>query len=214
MLANVVRKPLRQIFSEFAGVTPESGGGEWSGTGDVKYHLGTSYDRPTTSGKRVHLSLLANPSHLEVSMISWPLAALARIQNSGQVDALVRLHPLQRYVGPGFGPAIGFWVSRIWCTGQETRMSAVAINNSFVVVDGIHVWDQAGVFLAPWMHGHLNHPGPICINESCISLHNLCLVVPLEGNQQWHACLEKMEPRCTQFDACSGPQDMTRLRGF
>lgn len=35
------------------------------GTGDVKYHLGTSYDRPTTSGKKVHLSLLANPSHLE-----------------------------------------------------------------------------------------------------------------------------------------------------
>lgn len=31
----------------------------------MKYHLGTSYDRPTTCGKRVHLSLLANPSHLE-----------------------------------------------------------------------------------------------------------------------------------------------------
>ena len=61
MLANVVRKPMRQIFSEFSGVMPTS-----EGTGDVKYHLGTSYDRPTISGKRVHLSLLANPSHLEV----------------------------------------------------------------------------------------------------------------------------------------------------
>lgn len=68
MLANVVRKPLRQIFSEFAGVTPDVESTEWSGTGDVKYHLGTSYDRPTTSGKRVHLSLLANPSHLEVGL--------------------------------------------------------------------------------------------------------------------------------------------------
>lgn len=66
----MVRKPLRQIFSEFAGVTPDSDGKEYSGTGDVKYHLGTSYDRPTTSGKRVHLSLLANPSHLEVTPIS------------------------------------------------------------------------------------------------------------------------------------------------
>lgn len=66
VLANVVRKPLRQIFSEFAGVGPEGEGKEYFGTGDVKYHLGTSYDRPTTSGKRVHLSLLANPSHLEV----------------------------------------------------------------------------------------------------------------------------------------------------
>ena len=35
------------------------------GSGDVKYHLGTSYDRPTASGKIVHMSLLANPSHLE-----------------------------------------------------------------------------------------------------------------------------------------------------
>jgi 2-oxoglutarate dehydrogenase E1 component len=36
-----------------------------AGSGDVKYHLGTSYDRPTNSGKTIHLSLLANPSHLE-----------------------------------------------------------------------------------------------------------------------------------------------------
>lgn len=33
--------------------------------GDVKYHLGTTYERPTLSGKRIYLSLLANPSHLE-----------------------------------------------------------------------------------------------------------------------------------------------------
>jgi 2-oxoglutarate dehydrogenase E1 component len=36
-----------------------------AGSGDVKYHLGTSYDRPTVNGKQVHISLLANPSHLE-----------------------------------------------------------------------------------------------------------------------------------------------------
>ena len=65
ILANVVRKPMQQIFAEFGGALPS--GGEYYGTGDVKYHLGTSYDRPTISGKRVHLSLLANPSHLEVS---------------------------------------------------------------------------------------------------------------------------------------------------
>ena len=63
MLANVVRKPLAQIFSEFTGTVPM--GDHYMGSGDVKYHLGTSYDRPTVSGKRVHLSLLANPSHLE-----------------------------------------------------------------------------------------------------------------------------------------------------
>ncbi|KAL9250291.1 2-oxoglutarate dehydrogenase, mitochondrial-like protein, partial [Drosera capensis] len=66
VLGNVVRKPLRQIFSEFSGGTkPSDEVGLYTGTGDVKYHLGTSYDRPTRGGKRIHLSLVANPSHLE-----------------------------------------------------------------------------------------------------------------------------------------------------
>ncbi|RWW83690.1 hypothetical protein BHE74_00007794 [Ensete ventricosum] len=67
VLGNVVRKPLRQIFSEFSGGTKpvEEGEGLYTGTGDVKYHLGTSYDRPTRGGKMIHLSLVANPSHLE-----------------------------------------------------------------------------------------------------------------------------------------------------
>ncbi|MFS7966069.1 putative oxoglutarate dehydrogenase (succinyl-transferring) [Helianthus anomalus] len=64
VLGNVVRKPLRQIFNEFSGgIKPAEG--LYTGTGDVKYHLGTSYDRPTRGGKRIHLSLVANPSHLE-----------------------------------------------------------------------------------------------------------------------------------------------------
>ncbi|KAL9231630.1 hypothetical protein vseg_006832 [Gypsophila vaccaria] len=66
VLGNVVRKPLRQIFSEFSGGTkPTDEVGLYTGSGDVKYHLGTSYDRPTRGGKRIHLSLVANPSHLE-----------------------------------------------------------------------------------------------------------------------------------------------------
>lgn len=66
VLANVVRKPLRHIFSEFSsGTKPVEEVGSYTGTGDVKYHLGTSYDRPTRGGKRIHLSLVANPSHLE-----------------------------------------------------------------------------------------------------------------------------------------------------
>ena len=68
VLANVFRKPLAQIFAEFSGSTgPVDDDGEehYSGSGDVKYHLGTSHDRQTLSGKPIHLSLLANPSHLE-----------------------------------------------------------------------------------------------------------------------------------------------------
>eukprot|EP01103_Thecamoeba_quadrilineata_P018470 TRINITY_DN703_c0_g3_i1.p1 TRINITY_DN703_c0_g3~~TRINITY_DN703_c0_g3_i1.p1 ORF type:complete len:987 (+),score=207.75 TRINITY_DN703_c0_g3_i1:44-3004(+) len=62
VLANVVRRPLEAIFSDFKGKALDD---DDSFSGDVKYHLGTSYDRPTRSGKKIHLSLMANPSHLE-----------------------------------------------------------------------------------------------------------------------------------------------------
>ena len=61
VLSNVVRKPNESIFSEFAG----SADAQDEGSGDVKYHLGMNFERPTPSGKRVQLSLVANPSHLE-----------------------------------------------------------------------------------------------------------------------------------------------------
>ncbi|KAI1004318.1 2-oxoglutarate dehydrogenase [Podosphaera aphanis] len=61
VLSNVVRKPNESIFSEFGG----NAAGEDEGSGDVKYHLGMNFERPTPSGKRVQLSLVANPSHLE-----------------------------------------------------------------------------------------------------------------------------------------------------
>ncbi|KAK5943968.1 2-oxoglutarate dehydrogenase E1 component [Knufia obscura] len=61
VLSNVVRKPNESIFSEFSGTTESTD----EGSGDVKYHLGMNFERPTPSGKRVQLSLVANPSHLE-----------------------------------------------------------------------------------------------------------------------------------------------------
>ena len=62
VLANVMAKPFRVIFHEFGGgsANPEDVGG----SGDVKYHLGTSTDREF-DGISVHMSLVANPSHLE-----------------------------------------------------------------------------------------------------------------------------------------------------
>lgn len=60
MLSNVVRKPNENIFHEFSGSATFD-----EGSGDVKYHLGMNYQRPTTGGNRVNLSLVANPSHLE-----------------------------------------------------------------------------------------------------------------------------------------------------
>jgi len=63
VLAQVMGKPHRAIFHEFKGgsSTPD----EVEGSGDVKYHLGASSDREF-DGNRVHLSLTANPSHLEI----------------------------------------------------------------------------------------------------------------------------------------------------
>src|SRR5216683_578268 len=63
VLAQVMGKPHRAIFHEFKGGswTPD----EVEGSGDVKYHLGASSDREF-DGNRVHLSLTANPSHLEI----------------------------------------------------------------------------------------------------------------------------------------------------
>ncbi len=63
ILANVMGKPLRAIFNEFKGGSFKPDDVE--GSGDVKYHLGASSDREFDNN-RVHLSLTANPSHLEI----------------------------------------------------------------------------------------------------------------------------------------------------
>lgn len=62
MLTNFMGKPFSAVFSEFQG-SPSSPQ-DVQGSGDVKYHLGTSSDRDF-NGNIVHLSLTANPSHLE-----------------------------------------------------------------------------------------------------------------------------------------------------
>ena len=63
VLANVMGKPHRAIFNEFKGGSFKPDDVE--GSGDVKYHLGASSDR-SFDGNDVHLSLTANPSHLEI----------------------------------------------------------------------------------------------------------------------------------------------------
>ena len=62
VLANIMLKPYHAIFAEFQGGAAHPR--DIQGSGDVKYHLGTSVDRDL-DGKLVHLSLTANPSHLE-----------------------------------------------------------------------------------------------------------------------------------------------------
>jgi 2-oxoglutarate dehydrogenase E1 component len=61
-LVNIVKKPLTALFSEFGGESFKPD--DVQGSGDVKYHLGTSAD-VEVAGHDVHLSLQPNPSHLE-----------------------------------------------------------------------------------------------------------------------------------------------------
>ncbi|MGZ5970950.1 MAG: 2-oxoglutarate dehydrogenase E1 component, partial [Polyangiales bacterium] len=61
VLVNIMDKSVREIFAAFVDSEPE----KHLGSGDVKYHLGASTDRVTSSGNTVHLTLAFNPSHLE-----------------------------------------------------------------------------------------------------------------------------------------------------
>merc|ERR1719511_184462 len=61
VLANVCRKPLEQILTQFSGLEAAD-----EGSGDVKYHLGTYIERLNrATNKNIRLSVVANPSHLE-----------------------------------------------------------------------------------------------------------------------------------------------------
>lgn len=61
VIANVCRKPLEDIFSQFSGLAPAD-----EGSGDVKYHLGLCLERVNrVTNKNIKLSVVANPSHLE-----------------------------------------------------------------------------------------------------------------------------------------------------
>ena len=62
VLANILGKTYEQIFSEFEGTAIPD---QTMGSGDVKYHLGFSSEVETANGKKIHLKLSPNPSHLE-----------------------------------------------------------------------------------------------------------------------------------------------------
>jgi len=62
VLANIMEKTYKEIFFEFQGKNYDE---DSAFSGDVKYHLGYSTDVETPDGKKVHLSLCPNPSHLE-----------------------------------------------------------------------------------------------------------------------------------------------------
>ncbi|NRB00681.1 MAG: 2-oxoglutarate dehydrogenase E1 component [Rhodobacteraceae bacterium] len=102
VLANVMEKPYKAIFNEFQGGSfkPE----DVDGSGDVKYHLGASSDREF-DGNSVHLSLTANPSHLEaVNPVVLGKARAKQDQNNdeGRTSVLsILLHGDAAFAGQG-----------------------------------------------------------------------------------------------------------------
>ncbi|MFC3228278.1 2-oxoglutarate dehydrogenase E1 component [Marinibaculum pumilum] len=102
ILATFMHKPFRAIFSEFQGNSahPE----DVQGSGDVKYHLGTSSDR-SFDGNNVHLSLTANPSHLEAVdpvVLGKARAKQAQLQDTERDMVLpVLMHGDAAFAGQG-----------------------------------------------------------------------------------------------------------------
>ncbi len=102
VLANVLEKPYKAIFNEFQGGSfkPE----EVEGSGDVKYHLGASSDR-AFDGNKVHLSLTANPSHLEAVdpvVLGKVRAKQAQKNDSDRIKVLpILLHGDAAFAGQG-----------------------------------------------------------------------------------------------------------------
>jgi len=110
VLANVMGKPYRAIFNEFAGGATNPA--DVGGSGDVKYHLGTSSDREF-DGISVHLSLVANPSHLEAvdPVVLGKARAVMTVRGDKEGDTVlpILLHGDAAFAGQGIvAECLGF----------------------------------------------------------------------------------------------------------
>ncbi len=128
VLANVMQKPYRAIFNEFQGGSfkPE----DVDGSGDVKYHLGASSDR-VFDDNSVHLSLTANPSHLEAVnpvVLGKVRAKQFQTNDTDRTKALaILLHGDAAFAGQGV-VAEGFGLSGL--TGHKTGGTIhIVVNN-------------------------------------------------------------------------------------
>ena len=113
VLVNVLRKPYEMVLAEFEGSLLAR---EATGDGDVKYHLGYSRDHTTRSGRRVHLSLSSNPSHLEA--VNPVIEGMVRAKQSHLGDAErgrvvpVAMHGDAAFTGQGV-VAETLWLSEL-----------------------------------------------------------------------------------------------------
>jgi len=158
VLHNVLRKPIEMIFNEFgATLDPDE-----EGSGDVKYHLGMSSNVTCErSGKEMHLSLLANPSHLEAvdPVVMGKTSAEQLLRNDTDRTAImpVLLHGDAAFAGQGVVyETFGFADLPSYSTGGTVH---IVVNNQVGFTTDprhsrstLHCTDIAKVASAPIFH--------------------------------------------------------------
>ncbi len=164
VLVNVMHKPFSALFSEFQGNSPNPESVE--GSGDVKYHLGTSSDR-TFDNKAVHLSLTANPSHLEVVdavVLGKVRAKQEQLGDKSRKKVLALLmHGDAAFAGQGIiAECFGFSQIKGYTTGGTIH---VVVNNQIGFTttprysrSGLYCTDIAKMVEAPIFHANADDP--------------------------------------------------------
>ena len=164
VLVNVMHKPFSALFSEFQGNSPNPESVE--GSGDVKYHLGTSADREF-DGNNVHLSLTANPSHLEVVdpvVLGKVRAKQEQMGDSGRKQVMgLLIHGDAAFAGQGIiAECFGFSQIQGFTTGGTLHF---VINNQIGFTttprysrSGLYCTDIAKMVEAPIFHCNADDP--------------------------------------------------------
>jgi 2-oxoglutarate dehydrogenase E1 component len=169
VLANILRKPYQMIFHEFEDdIASDPAGGD----GDVKYHRGYTSDYETLSGRQIHLSLTANPSHLEA--VDPVVVGRSRAKQRRRGDTVLRtkvlpllIHGDAAFAGQGL-VAETFNLSQLkgYRTGGTVH---IIVNNQigFTTLPGEarssrYPTDVAKLVEAPIFHVNGDHPEAVC----------------------------------------------------
>jgi 2-oxoglutarate dehydrogenase E1 component len=164
-LVNVVKKPYAALFSEFGGSSFKPD--DVQGSGDVKYHLGTSTD-VEIDGRMVHLSLQPNPSHLEA--VDPVVAGKVRARQDMAGDTKARrsvmgilMHGDAAFAGQGL---VYETLAMSQLIGYRTGGTVhVVVNNQigFTTLpahaySGLYCTDVAKAIQSPILHVNGDHP--------------------------------------------------------
>jgi 2-oxoglutarate dehydrogenase E1 component len=169
VLANILHKPYQMIFHEFEDtLAPDPGGFD----GDVKYHRGYTSDYRTSSGATVHISLTANPSHLEA--VDPVVEGRTRAKQRHHDDTVLRrkvlpllLHGDAAFAGQGLvAETLNMSQLKGYRTGGTVH---IIINNQigFTTLPGEarssrYPTDVAKLVEAPILHVNGDHPEAVC----------------------------------------------------